>query len=56
MLVEVKATNGNAKSVNTVLKNKEQYGVNRCIKLSANNVGQVGEKLTLPYYMVFLLK
>ena len=54
-LVEVKATNGNAKSANTVLKNKDQYGVNRCIKLSANNVGQVGEKLTLPYYMIFLL-
>lgn len=55
-LVEVKATNGNAKSANTVLKNKEQYGVNRCIKLSANNVGQEGEKLTIPYYMVFMLK
>ena len=54
-LVEVKAKNGNAKSANTVLKNKDQYGVNRCIKLSANNVGQEGEKLTLPYYMVFLL-
>jgi len=55
-LVEAKATNGNAKSANTVLKNKDRYGVNRCIKLSSNNVGQVGEKLTLPYYMVFLLK
>ena len=41
MLVEVKATNGNAKSANTVLKNKDQYGVNRCIKLSANNVETV---------------
>ncbi|MBP5494681.1 MAG: DUF4143 domain-containing protein, partial [Lachnospiraceae bacterium] len=55
-LVEVKATTGNAKSANTVLKNKEQYGVNRCIKLSANNVGREGAKLTVPYYMVFLLK
>ena len=55
-LVEVKATTGNAKSANTVLKNKEQYGVNKCIKLSANNVGQEGAKLTIPYYMVFLLK
>ena len=54
-LVEVKAKNGNAKSVNTVLKNKDQYGVNRCIKLSANNVGQEVQKLTLPYYMTFLL-
>jgi hypothetical protein len=55
-LVEVKATTGNAKSANTVLKNKDQYGVNRCIKLSANNVGQEGAKITIPYYMVFLLK
>ncbi len=54
-LVEVKATTGNAKSANTILKNKEQYGVNRCIKLSGNNVGQEGAKLTVPYYMVFLL-
>ncbi|MCR4787475.1 MAG: ATP-binding protein, partial [Lachnospiraceae bacterium] len=45
-LVEVKAQTGNAKSAKTILKNKDQYGVSKCIKLSANNVGEEGEKLT----------
>ncbi|MBR3526113.1 MAG: ATP-binding protein [Lachnospiraceae bacterium] len=54
-LVEVKATTGNTKSATTILKNKSQYGVNRCIKLSENNVGEEAEKLTIPYYMVYLL-
>lgn len=55
-LVEVKATTGNTKSSNTILKNKSQYGVNFCIKLSSNNVGFENEKLTIPYYMAHLLK
>ncbi|MBQ0051469.1 MAG: DUF4143 domain-containing protein, partial [Treponema sp.] len=55
VLVEVKAKNGNTKSANTVLKNKEQYGVNLCIKFGECNVGLEGEKLSLPYYMAFLL-
>ena len=54
-LVEVKATTGNTKSANTILKNKAWYGVDRCVKLSENNVGADGEKLTIPYYMAFLL-
>ena len=54
-LVEVKATSGNTKSANTILRNKNQYGINQCIKLSANNVGLEGEKLTIPYYMAYLL-
>ena len=55
-LIEVKAVSGNTKSANTILKNKRQYDVNKCIKLSANNVGMDGEKLTIPYYMAYLLK
>lgn len=55
-LVEVKATTGNTKSSNTILKNKSQYGVNFCIKLSSNNVGFENEKLTIPYYMAHLLE
>ena len=54
-LVEVKATTGNTKSSKTILKNKDQYGVNLCIKLSENNVGFENEILTLPYYMAHLL-
>ena len=53
-LIEVKATTGNSKSANTVLKNP-QYDVNVCYKLSENNVGVVENKITIPYYMAFLL-
>lgn len=55
VLVEVKASNGNTKSANTVLKNKSQYGVDFCIKLGDGNIGLEGEKLTVPSYMSFLL-
>ncbi len=55
-LIEVKATTGNTKSANTILKNKSRYGVHQCIKLSENNVGKEAEKLTIPYYMVYLLR
>ena len=54
-LIEVKAKSGNTKSADTVLKNKEQYGINKLIKFSSNNVGRDGEKITFPYYMVYLL-
>lgn len=53
-LIEVKAATGNTKSANTVLKNP-QYDVNVCYKLSGNNVGVVENKITIPYYMAFLL-
>ena len=55
-LIEVKATTGNTKSANTVLRNKEHYHAEKCIKLSENNVGVTGNKITIPYYMAFLLR
>ena len=54
-LIEVKATTGNTKSSDTVLKNP-QYEVDVCYKLSENNVGVAGRKITLPYYMAMFLK
>ena len=53
-LIEVKATTGNTKSANTVLKNP-QYDVEVCYKLSENNVGIVDNKITIPYYMSIFL-
>ena len=53
-LIEVKSTTGNTKSANTVLKNP-QYDVDVCYKLSENNVGVVNNRITIPYYMAFLL-
>ena len=54
-LVEVKATNGNAKSTRTILNHPEKYHVNRAIKLGDYNVGNENQILTLPLYMAFLL-
>ncbi|MDE5846673.1 MAG: ATP-binding protein [Muribaculaceae bacterium] len=56
MLIEVKAKTGKAKSMNTVLKNKDVYHVSNAIKLGQYNVGRQGEVLTIPLYMGFLIK
>lgn len=56
VLVEVKAKTGKAKSMSTVLKNKNIYHVNNGIKLGQCNVGREGDVLTIPLYMGFLIK
>ena len=54
-LVEVKASDGNAKRTKTILKHPEKYHVYNAIKLGDYNVGRAGQILTLPLYMAFLL-
>jgi len=54
--VEVKATDGNAKSLKTVMNHPEKYHVEQAVKLGNFNVGRNGAVLTLPLYMAFLLK
>lgn len=54
VLYEVKASNGNTKSTSTVLKN-QQYEVNKCIKLCADNISETNSILRIPYYLAFLL-
>lgn len=56
VLIEVKAKTGKAKSMSTVLKNKNIYHVNDGIKLGQYNVGRDGDVLTIPLYMGFLIK
>lgn len=56
IILEVKAKSGKAKSMATVLKNKEVYHVNKAIKLGQYNVGRDGAVLTIPLYMGFLVK
>lgn len=56
VFVEVKANTGKAKSMNTVLKNKDTYHVNHAFKLGNYNIGRKGAVLTIPLYMGFLLK
>ncbi len=55
-LLEVKASNGNIKSVKTILAHPEKYHVSRAIKLGDVNVGTAPDTLTLPLYMAFLLE
>lgn len=55
VLIEVKAKTGKAKSMTTVLKNKDVYHVSKAIKLGQYNVGRSGEILTIPLYMGFLI-
>ena len=54
-LVEVKSTSGNTKSANYILNNYDYYHVKNCIKLGEYNIGFSNGKLTIPYYLAFLL-
>lgn len=56
VILEVKAKVGKAKSMSTVLKNKDVYHVNNAIKLGQYNVGREGNILTIPLYMGFLIQ
>jgi hypothetical protein len=53
--VEVKARTAQAKSLSTVRKHPEKYGVKHFIKFGDYNIGREGDLLTLPTYMQFLL-
>jgi len=53
--LEVKANTGNTKSLKTLLNDTDKYHINYGIKLGNYNVGRVGNILTLPLYMAFLL-
>lgn len=53
--VEVKATNGNAKSLKQVIGHPERYHVDNAIKLGDFNISRNGKILNLPLYMAFLL-
>lgn len=55
ILLEVKAKNGNAKSVKTILAHPEKYHVGGAIKLGDYNIGCANGILTLPTYMGFLI-
>jgi len=55
VILEVKARTGKAKSMATVLKNKDIYHIRHAIKLGQYNVGRDGNVLTIPLYMGFLV-
>ena len=53
--VEVKAKSTQAKSISTIRKHPDKYGVKHFIKFGDYNIGRDGDLLTLPTYMQFLL-
>ena len=53
--VEVKAKSSQAKSISTIRKHPEKYGIKHFIKFGDYNIGRDGDLLTLPTYIQFLL-
>lgn len=53
-LIEAKAKSGNTKSAKTVLDNPN-YKVDNLLKLTAQNIGCIDNKYTIPYYSTFYI-
>ncbi len=53
--LECKATTGNTKSLQTILKNTDKYHISHALKVGDYNIGRKDKILTLPFYMTFLL-
>jgi len=53
--VECKSTTGNAKSMRTVLKNRDKYHIDGALKVGDYNIGRNDNLLTIPMYLAFLL-
>lgn len=54
-ILEVKATDGNAKSAKTVMAHPDHYGKTKLIRVKELNVGFRDGILTIPHYMAYLL-
>ena len=54
--VEVKATNGRAKSLRTLISSEKYSDISHGIKLTGGNVGYGDNIYTFPYFCAFLLK
>lgn len=54
-LVEAKAKTGNTKSSKTVMSHPEHYGKTKLIKIGDYNISEVGNIITIPHYLTFVL-
>lgn len=54
--IEVKAKNGTAKSIRTLIASEKYDDIHRGIKLTDGNVGFNDNIYTFPYFCTFLLK
>ena len=54
--MEVKATNGRAKSLRTLIRGEKYEDISYGIKFTGGNVGYDDQIYTFPYFCAFLLK
>lgn len=54
--IEVKATNGNAKSLRTLIDSDKYQDIKFGIKLANDNIGHVNRVYTFPHFCAFLLR
>jgi hypothetical protein len=54
--VEVKATNGRAKSLRTLISSEKYEDIKYGIKFTGGNIGYDDNIYTFPYFCAFLLK
>lgn len=54
--IEVKSNNGTAKSLRTLISNKNYNDIHYGIKLTGGNIGYANSIYTFPYFCTFLLK
>ena len=55
-LVEAKAKTGNTKSSKTVMAHPDHYGPTKLLKIGNYQIGEEGDILTIPHYMMFLIE
>ena len=54
-LIEAKAKTGNTKSSRQIMNNPNHYGKTKLIKIGDYNISEVGDTITIPLYLTFIL-
>lgn len=54
--MEAKAKTGNTKSSKTVMSHPEHYGSVKLLKIGDYQIGEEGNILTIPHYMMFMIE
>lgn len=54
-LIEAKAKSGRTKSSKTVMSNTEHYGKTKLIKIGDYNISEIGDIVTIPHYLTYIL-
>ena len=54
-LIEAKSKTGNTKSSKQIMNNPDHYGKTKLIKIGDYNISEVGDIITIPHYLTFIL-